>query len=73
MSKMQKEPALKLLIINDEEAQLELIQEHLKQCELQIFVATNSQVGLTIFKEQRPEIVLLDFAMPGVNGMDIYQ
>jgi DNA-binding response OmpR family regulator len=73
MSKMQKEPALKLLIINDEEAQLELIQEHLKQCELQIFVATNSQVGITIFKEQRPEIVLLDFAMPGVNGMDIYQ
>jgi DNA-binding response OmpR family regulator len=71
MSKMQKEPALKLLIINDEEAQLELIQEHLKQCELQIFVATNSQVGITIFKEQRPEIVLLDFAMPGVNGMDI--
>jgi DNA-binding response OmpR family regulator len=71
MSKMQKEPALKLLIINDEEAQLELIQEHLKQCELQISVATNSQVGITIFKEQRPEIVLLDFAMPGVNGMDI--
>jgi DNA-binding response OmpR family regulator len=71
MSKMQKEPALKLLIINDEEAQLELIQEHLKQCELQISVTTNSQVGITIFKEQRPEIVLLDFAMPGVNGMDI--
>jgi DNA-binding NtrC family response regulator len=36
-------------------------------------VATNSQVGITIFKEQRPEIVLLDSAMPGVNGMDILE
>jgi DNA-binding NtrC family response regulator len=73
MSKMQEEPALKLLIIDDEEAQLELIQEHLKQCELKIFVATNSHVGITIFKEQRPEIVLLDLAMPGINGMDILE
>jgi DNA-binding NtrC family response regulator len=72
MSNIQEEPALKLLII-DEEAQLELIKSHLKECELQIFGATNSQVGITIFKEQRPEIVLLDLAMAGVNGIDILE
>jgi DNA-binding NtrC family response regulator len=72
MSNIQEEPAVKLLII-DEEAQLELIKSHLKECELQIFGATNSQVGITIFKEQRPEIVLLDLAMAGVNGIDILE
>ena len=55
MSKIQEEPALKLLIIDDEEAHLESVGERLKQCGLQILVANNGQTGLTIFKERLDE------------------
>jgi len=64
---------LRLLVIDDESQNLGLIESALEQQGLEILTASNPEVGLALFKEKRPEIVLLDLVMPKINGMDLLE
>lgn len=60
---------LKVLVIDDEHQNLELIQSALEQRGLEILTTTDPETGLALFHEHRPEIVLLDLMMPKISGM----
>ena len=68
---MANEASITLLAIDDDPASLELVSDALEQTGLGILTATDSQTGLNIIREKRPEIVLLDLMIPGVKGMEL--
>jgi DNA-binding NtrC family response regulator len=71
--KVDTEIGLKLLVIDDEEQNLGLIGSALEQQGLEILTTTDPEVGLALFKENLPEIVLLDLVMPNISGMDLLE
>jgi DNA-binding NtrC family response regulator len=64
---------MKLLVIDDDPALLEILQEYLEQPELEILTAVGGRQGLEIFDARHPEIVLLDLVMPDIDGMEILE
>ena len=68
-----KDVALKLLVIDDEAQNLAMINLALQQQSLEVLTTTDPEVGLTLFLERKPEMVLLDLMMPKINGMDLLE
>lgn len=62
-----------LLAIDDEPHVLELISEALHQEGLEIVTADEPEIGLSLFLERRPRVVITDLMMPKLNGMDLMQ
>ena len=62
-----------LLAIDDEPHVLELISEALQQEQLAIIIANEPEAGLKLFLERRPQVVITDFMMPKLNGMEVLQ
>jgi DNA-binding NtrC family response regulator len=71
--KTDDDVGLKLLVIDDEPQNLRLIESALEQQGLNIVTTTDPEAGLAIFREKRPEIVLLDLIMPMGSGMDMLE
>lgn len=75
LSAMQKaiNTLITLLAIDDEPHVLELISEALQQEGLEIITANEPEAGLKLFFERRPQVVITDFMMPKLNGMEVLQ
>ena len=67
---MTKKP-LKALIIDDELLIRKSIGRILKQRGHDIFEAENGNIALDVWREVKPDLVLLDFMMPGRNGLEV--
>jgi len=65
--------ALKLLAIDDDAENLEIITLALSRPGLEIVTAQDPEEGFEIFLRTRPKIVLLDLVMPKVSGMDLLE
>lgn len=63
----------KLLAIDDQIQSLELVKDALSDVGIEILTASDPQVGLEMFKRVRPQIVLLDLVMPGVQGFEMLE
>jgi DNA-binding NtrC family response regulator len=64
---------LRLAVIDDDPQNLKLIKFILAKEGLEIHGASDSQSGMELVKKLRPEIVLLDLVMPGVEGMEMLE
>jgi len=58
----------KVLIIDDQEEIRELIDVTLRGTEFDVLKAVNGKEGIQIAKEQKPDLILLDIAMPVFDG-----
>jgi DNA-binding NtrC family response regulator len=63
----------RVLVIDDEPQNLELIRAALTQDGLEIFSADGPEAGLEIFTREHPHIVLLDLMMPRMSGMEVLE
>lgn len=63
----------KVLVIDDEPQQLELVRAALTQDGIEIFSASGPEEGLKIFAREHPHIVLLDLMMPTMSGMEVLE
>ncbi|MBI3476313.1 MAG: sigma-54-dependent Fis family transcriptional regulator [Acidobacteria bacterium] len=63
----------RLLAIDDEPQSLELIKDVLAGLGLEIHTASDPRIGFELFKRVRPQIVLLDFMMPEINGFEMLE
>ena len=70
---MSDPKALKLLAIDDDPQNLDLIRAALGQEKLEILTADDPEAGFEMFMRIRPRIVLLDMEMPNVNGMALLE
>lgn len=64
---------MKLLIIDDDQNNLDVMRAALEMEGLEIHVQTDPQAALKLIRESRPQIVLLDLIMPGVQGMELLE
>lgn len=62
----------KILIIEDDKFLRELIVRKLSiEKEFEIVHAVDGESGLKVFKESKPDIVLLDLILPGIDGFEV--
>jgi DNA-binding NtrC family response regulator len=62
---------IKLLIVDDEEEFTSTLAERLALRQYDTRVASDGEVALAKIQEERPDIVLLDLHIPGMNGLEI--
>ena len=63
----------KILVIDDEKATLSMFRLFLDAYGYTVYTAENGIEGLTIFQKEKPEIVLTDIKMPGIDGLAVLQ
>ena len=61
----------KILIVDDEENILELLNFNLKNAGYEVYTANNGEKALKLAKENKPNLVLLDLMIPGIDGLDV--
>jgi len=62
---------IRLVAIDDDAATLELVEAALKAQPLEVLTAQDPEQGLELVLRERPQIVLLDLAMPKMSGMEL--
>lgn len=62
---------ISVVVIEDEEDILELIRYNLRREGFNVEGATSGEKGLNLIESTRPNIVLLDLMLPGVDGLDV--
>jgi circadian clock protein KaiC len=60
-----------ILIVDDEFGLAELIAEVLSEKGYATAIAINGQLGLSMLRERRPDLVLVDLMMPVMNGSEM--
>jgi two-component system, OmpR family, alkaline phosphatase synthesis response regulator PhoP len=60
----------KILLIDDEPDILEFLSYNLKKENYLVFTAENGRSGIEIAKEEKPDLIILDVMMPGMDGME---
>ena len=63
--------AKKILIVDDEPDVLKVAVGRLKKAGYDTIQAVNGQEGLDAIRGKKPDLVLLDLAMPGINGYEV--
>jgi two-component system phosphate regulon response regulator PhoB len=61
----------KILVVDDEEDILELVRYNLTKEGYQVTCAATGEKGLQKAKADRPDLVLLDLMLPGMDGLDV--
>jgi two-component system, OmpR family, KDP operon response regulator KdpE len=62
---------MKVLIIDDEPQIIRALEAGLERNNYQIFKAYSGEAGLDLAAVHNPDMIILDLAMPGLNGLDV--
>ena len=63
----------KILVIEDEKATLKMFRLFLDVYGFDILTAESGEEGLEVFGREKPDIVLTDIKMPGMDGIEVLQ
>ena len=61
----------KILLVDDEESIQIVYREEFEDEGYQVISALDGVTGLEKFKEEEPDLVILDIQMPGMNGVEV--
>jgi two-component system, OmpR family, response regulator len=61
----------KLLVVEDDPNIVELLSASLRFAGFEVRTATSGSGGVTAFKEQRPDLVVLDVMLPDLDGFEV--
>lgn len=61
----------KILVIDDTELTVNLIREILTEAGYDVVVANDGLKGLQMVREEKPDLVILDVVMPGMDGFEV--
>jgi DNA-binding response OmpR family regulator len=59
-----------ILVVDDDPAQVKMIEMTLAEAKYQPVTATNGEEGLKAFRQHQPDLVVLDVMMPGMDGWE---
>ena len=62
---------LRILIIDDNPAFRSMVSNHLKKSYQAVFEAEDGKSGLDLFLKEKPDAVLVDLNMPGMDGLSV--
>lgn len=60
-----------ILIIEDEPELVKVLRAYLEKANFDVLTAYRGDSGLSIWERQRPDLVLLDLNLPGMDGIDV--
>jgi two-component system phosphate regulon response regulator PhoB len=60
-----------VLVIDDEKDLIELVRYNLEKEGFDVVAATDGRSGLDIATRHRPELIVLDVMMPGIDGLEV--
>lgn len=60
-----------ILIIEDEVELAKVLQSYLEKAGYQVLHAARGDAGLALWRQQHPDLVLLDLNLPGMDGLDV--
>src|SRR5690625_5204 len=63
----------KILLVEDEQGIRELIQLYLENREYKVIPAENGRKALRLTESEKPDLILLDIEMPGLDGFEVCQ
>ena len=63
----------KVLIVEDDPSTIELVRLYLQRDGYKVIAAMDGTEGLRLAREARPDLVVLDLMLPGMDGMQICQ
>ncbi|WP_052128771.1 response regulator [Neosynechococcus sphagnicola] len=63
----------RVLVIDDSLMARRLLFEQLSGDRFEVYEGKDGPTGLAVAEEVNPDLILLDFVMPGMNGYEVYQ
>jgi len=63
--------AYSVLVVDDEALTLRTVSRGLAVEGFEVFTAASGEEGLKIFTEEKPQMVLLDIVLPGIDGVEV--
>ncbi len=70
---LEKEYQGTVLKIDDIPYPFDILSTFLTKQEIKVLVAWDGEEGIQIAEQAQPNVILLDFMMPGMNGFEVYQ
>lgn len=61
----------RVLVVDDEPSIVTLLQYNLEKAGYSVTTAGNGEIGLQKAMQERPDLIVLDLMLPGIDGMDI--
>ena len=63
--------AAKILVVDDEAKIVKLVRAYLEQAGYTVVVAEDGQTALIQSRREKPDLVILDLGLPGIDGLDV--
>ena len=60
-----------ILVIEDEEAQRLILQHNLEEAGYEVICAENGEIGWERIEDYRPDLIVLDWMMPKLSGIEL--
>jgi len=61
----------KILVVDDEPEITRLVRAYLERAGFAVVTAAEGREALAVFRHERPNLVLLDLNLPGMDGLDV--
>ncbi len=61
----------RILVVDDEQAVLDLLVYNLSKAHFQVLAATDGRQALDIARREEPDLILLDLMLPEIDGLDV--
>jgi two-component system alkaline phosphatase synthesis response regulator PhoP len=61
----------KILVIDDEPKIVEICQDYLRASGFEVVSAGDGLQGLNVARREKPDLIVLDLMMPGMDGLDV--
>lgn len=58
-----------ILVVEDNEINMKLIRAFLQIGKYHILEARDAETGIRLVREQRPDLILMDIQLPGIDGL----
>jgi len=60
-----------ILVVDDERKIVTVLKGYLEQAGFRVVTAGDGQIALTTFRHAKPDLVILDLMLPGIDGLDV--
>ena len=60
----------KILVVEDNPVNMELVRDLLEINEHEVLEATNGQAAIEIASREKPDLILMDIQLPGIDGLE---
>ena len=60
-----------ILVVDDEARIVKLVRDYLERAGFDVLAARDGETALTLARVERPDLIVLDLMLPGVDGLDV--